>query len=265
MNKLAVALLLLAPALASCGAVGRLSAVGKPPKMTAPDEVPAPPWERSIASSGLGDRGAAVPPADPRLAAAAPPPAAPPAPSASLFRAGAGSLFRDQRASQTGDILTIRINVQDRAILDNTTERRRTSSENAGLASLLGLEGLIQDILPGRPDMGNLVEGGSESRTSGQGNTARSEVINLTMSAVVTNVLPNGNLVVRGRQEMRVNFELRELILTGIIRPQDIARDNSIRHSQIAEARISYGGRGQLTDAQQARWAQQIYDALFPF
>lgn len=261
MKKL-VPLLLLAPALASCGSVGRLSAVGKPPRMTAPDAVPAPPWERSIASSGLGDRQGH---GDPLDAPARAPQAAPPVASASLFRSGAGSLFRDQRASQTGDILTIRINVQDRAILDNQTQRTRSGSENAGLASLLGLESLLQDILPGRPDTGNLVEADSLSRSTGQGNTSRSETINLTMSAVVTNVLPNGNLVVRGRQEMRVNFELRELILTGIIRPQDVARDNSIRHTQIAEARISYGGRGQLTDAQQARWAQQIYDALFPF
>jgi flagellar L-ring protein precursor FlgH len=257
MKKL-IPLLLFAPALASCGAAGRLAAVGKPPKMTAPDDMPAPPWERSIASSGTERPRAAEP-------APASPTAPAPAASASLFRAGAGSLFRDQRASQAGDILTIRINVQDRASVDNSTERSRSGSEKAGLASLLGVEKLIQDVLPGKPDMGSLVDGQSTSRSAGAGNTSRSETINLTMSAVVTSVLPNGNLVIRGRQEIRVNYELRELILTGMIRPQDIARDNSIRHTQIAEARISYGGRGQLTDVQQARWAQQIYDALFPF
>ena len=87
----------------------------------------------------------------------------------------------------------------------------------------------------------------------------------MTLSAIVTDVMPNGNLVVRGRQEMRVNYELRELVVTGIVRPQDVSRDNSVPHSKIAEARISYGGRGQISDAQQARWGQQIYDALFPF
>jgi flagellar L-ring protein precursor FlgH len=260
MKKIAP-LLLLAPALASCGAAGRLAAVGKPPRMTAPDDVPAPPWERSIASSGAAARRAAA--EDPSLPPAPPPPA--PAQSASLFRAGAGSLFRDQRASAAGDILTIRINVADKATVDNSTERSRSGSEKAGIASLLGVEKLIQDVLPGQPDMGAVVDGQSTSRSAGNGNTSRSETISLTMSAVVTNVLPNGNLVIRGRQEIRVNFELRELVLTGIIRPQDIGRDNSIRHTQIAEARISYGGRGQLTDVQQARWAQQVYDALFPF
>lgn len=261
MKKIAP-LLLLAPALVSCGAAGRLAAVGRPPKMTAPDAVPAPPWERSIASSGQD-----TPRTAPGDAPAAPPPVARPAPaaSASLFRAGAGSLFRDQRASTAGDILTIRINVQDKATVDNSTARSRTGSEKAGIASLLGVEKLIQDVLPGKPDMGAAVDGQSASKSLGNGNISRSESISLTMSAVVTNVLPNGNLVIRGRQEIRVNFELRELVLTGIIRPQDIARDNSIRHTQIAEARISYGGRGQLTDVQQARWAQQVYDALFPF
>ena len=187
------------------------------------------------------------------------------APTASLFRSGAAGLFRDQRASTVGDIVTIRINVQDRASVDNTTARSRTSSENAGLGSLFGLENPLSSILPGNPETDNLVDMGSSSQSNGSGTTERSETINMTMAAVVTEVLPNGNMLVRGRQEMRVNYELRELIVTVVIPPQDRTRDNSIRHSQIAEARISYGGRGQLTDVQQARWAQQIYDALFPF
>jgi flagellar L-ring protein precursor FlgH len=162
-------------------------------------------------------------------------------------------------------VLTIRINIADKAVLDNSTTRSRTGAETAGLSSLLGLESQLVKVLPGHPDPSKLVDSNSNSTSSGAGNTTRSEQINTTIAAIVTDVLPNGNLMVQGRQEVRVNFELRELIVSGIVRPEDIARDNSILHSQIAEARISYGGRGQLTDAQQARWGQQIYDALFPF
>ncbi len=250
--KKIIPLLLLVPLLSSCGAAGRLQNVGKAPRFSAPEPVAVVAVEPSLARPVAG--GVAVPLA---------PPAA--APSASLFRAGAGDLFRDQRAARVGDVLTIRINVADRAIVDNATSRERSGSENAGLAQLLGLNTLLQRVLPGEPDTGNLVEANSRSRSGGSGNTARSETINMTVAAVVTDVLPNGNFLIRGRQEMRVNFELRELVVTGMIRPQDIGRDNSIQHSQIAEARIAYGGRGQITDAQQARWGQQIYDALFPF
>ena len=254
MKKPILVLLMVAPVLAGCGAAGRLSHVGRAPRFTPAEEMAVPQAQGSIARPDLIE---ALP---------AGPVAAPPsAPSASLFRSGAGSLFRDQRASQQGDIVTIRINVADRASVDNSTSRVRSGGENFGLGALFGLENPLRDVLPGNPDTSNLVDANSSSRSTGTGTTERSETINLTMAAVVTNVLPNGNLVIRGRQEMRVNFELRELIVTGIIRPQDIARDNSIRHSQIAEARVSYGGRGHLTDVQQARWAQQIYDALFPF
>jgi flagellar L-ring protein precursor FlgH len=172
---------------------------------------------------------------------------------------------RDGRAYQRGDILTVRVNVSDRATFNNATSRSRTGAENASIASLLGLDKLIDRLLPGKAESGAGVTGGSKSSNSGTGDTVRSETINLTLAGLVTEVLPNGNLLIRARQEMRVNFELRELVVTGLIRPQDIARDNSIRHTQIAEARVSYGGRGHLTDAQQARYGQQIYDLLFPF
>ncbi len=253
--KTCISLMLVLPLVSGCGAAGRLSNVGKAPRFTPQEEMQVASAERSIARPDVIDRIDPQHSATPRSQAS----------SASLFRESAGGLFRDQRARAVGDIVTIKINVRDRASVDNSTSRSRSGSESAGLASLFGLENPLSKLLPGNPDTSDLVDTSSRSLSSGTGTTERSETINMTMAAVVTDVLPNGNLVIRGRQEMRVNFELRELIVTGILRPQDIERDNSIRHTQIAEARISYGGRGQLTDVQQARWAQQIYDALFPF
>ncbi|MBH0111898.1 flagellar basal body L-ring protein FlgH [Novosphingobium sp. YJ-S2-02] len=249
--------LLAATLLSGCGAVGRLKNVGKAPEMSAAEVPVAPRTEAS-----LGNNLAATRAAQAQAAAGA----GEDAPrGASLFRTGAGAFFHDQRASRIGDIVTIRINIADSATVDNSTTRTRNGSESGGIAALLGLESKIPSILPGNPDPANLVDTNSSSSSVGAGNTSRSEQINMTIAATVVDVLDNGNLLIRGRQEVRVNYELRELVVTGVIRPEDIARDNSIRHSQIADARISYGGRGQLTDAQQARWGQQIYDALFPF
>lgn len=239
--------------LSGCGAVGRLSNVGKPPRMSEAETPIAPRIEPSLGNQASMGRAGPNSPAETAPG------------GASLFRTGAGAFFRDQRASRVGDIVTIRINIADSAKVDNSTTRTRNGSETGGIAALLGLESKIGKILPGNPDPSALVNTNSTSNAAGTGNTSRSEQINMTMAASVVDVLPNGNLLIRGRQEVRINFELRELVVTGTIRPEDIARDNSIRHSQIADARISYGGRGQLTDAQQARWGQQIYDALFPF
>jgi len=243
-----------------CGAVDRLGRIGKAPKLTAPEEMAMPGGERSIGNPGLRDGSVAAAVANAPVAPGTVPMQAPAA-SASLFRAGAGAFLSDQRATRMGDILTIKINIADKAEVGNNTSRVRTGSESASIASLLGLE----KLLPKSINPANLASTDSESRSGGGGNISRSETINMTMSAIVTNVFPNGNLGIRGRQEVRVNNELRELVVSGVVRPQDIGRDNSVRHSQIAEARISYGGRGQLSDAQQARWGQQIYDALFPF
>ena len=246
-----ILLVALGATLSGCGAVGRLQQVGKAPKLSGIEPISTPEVEASL--SMPSDRGRPTTVAMQQPAAA---------PSASLFRTGAGAFFRDQRAGKMGDILTIKINIQDKADLGNNTSRTRGGSENGGLGGLLG-------IAPVAKLLGNnaaaALETNSGSKYSGGGTTARSETINMTMAAIVTQVLPNGNLMIRGKQEVRVNFEMRELIVTGIIRPEDIARDNSIQHSQIAEARVIYGGKGQLTDAQQARWGQQIYDALFPF
>lgn len=245
--KSIIPLIVAASMLTGCGAAGRLGNVGKAPRLSPAETPVAPTIEPSLGNRST--QGRAAPDAPEETAPG----------GASLFRTGAGAFFRDQRASRVGDIVTIRINISDNAKVDNSTSRSRTGSESGGVAALLGLE----KILPGDPS--RVIDTNSASRSGGSGNTARSEEINMTMAGSVVDVLPNGNLLIRGRQEVRINFELRELVVTGTIRPEDIARDNSIRHSQIADARISYGGRGQLTDAQQARWGQQIYDALFPF
>ncbi len=183
----------------------------------------------------------------------------------SLWRQGSRSFFKDQRARRAGDIVTIVIDIDDRARLNNTTERRRDNGETAELPAFGGLEQTLVDVLPNGANAAQLVDLSSGSNSRGEGSVDRREDVQLTIAAIVTEVLPNGNLVVAGKQEVRVNYELRELTVTGIIRPEDISNANRIRHEQIAEARISYGGRGQLTDVQQPRYGQQLYDILFPF
>ena len=183
----------------------------------------------------------------------------------SLWRVGSKNFFKDQRASKIGDILTINITINDKASINNQTTRTRTNSDSANTANFLGLESQLDKILPSAVDPSALVNMGSASSNVGTGKVDRSESVELTLAAVVTQVLPNGNMVIQGRQEVRVNFEVRELTVMGVIRPEDISSANTIQHTQIAEARISYGGRGQLTDVQQARYGSQLFDILFPF
>jgi len=247
-----ILLVALGATLSGCGSVGRLQQIGKAPKLSGIDPVAAPEVEASLAMPS--DRSGVRPTPVSQQPAATP--------TASLFRTGAGAFFRDQRAAKLGDILTIKINIQDKADLGNNTSRTRGGSENGGVGGLLGIAPVAKLL---GSNASAALETNSGSKYAGGGSTNRSETINMTMAAIVTQVLPNGNLMIRGKQEVRVNFEMRELLVTGMIRPEDIARDNSIQHSQIAEARVIYGGKGQLTDAQQARWGQQIYDALFPF
>lgn len=183
----------------------------------------------------------------------------------SLWRPGARAFFKDQRARQRGDIVTVVIDIDDRARLNNTTRRARTNGENAAIPAFGGFEQLLVDLLPDGASAAQLVDMSSGSNSRGEGSVDRRENVELTVAAIVTDVLPNGNLVIAGKQEVRVNYEVRELTVTGIIRPEDIANSNRIKHDQIAEARISYGGRGQITDVQQPRYGQQLYDILFPF
>ncbi len=245
--------LLILPVIASltltaCGGMGeRISNIGKPPSMSAvgnamspsdsvrPVQLPMPTQEIAVASPN------------------------------SLWQASRQTFFKDQRAHKVGDILTIMVDIDDEADLENTTERTRTGGEAAGLSNLMGLEGYLGKVFPGGVDPTQLVDASSNSTNTGEGAIERDEEIKLKLAAMITQVLPNGNFVIRGSQEVRVNNEVRELQLDGIIRPEDILNNNSISHEKIAEARVSYGGRGTLSDVQQARYGQQFYDIVFPF
>ena len=243
--RLLLAALMLA-ALGGCAVSGRIKSIGKAPGLS-PTENPA---------ALHGGRAVAMP-----MPAAATEAAHP----GSLWRAGSRSFFKDQRARRRGDIVTVVIDINDRARLDNTTERRRDNGETAAIPAFGGFEQLLTDILPDGANPAQLVDLSSGSNVRGEGSIARREDVELIVAAIVTDVLPNGNLVVAGKQEVRVNNEVRELTVTGVIRPEDISNANRITHTQIAEARISYGGRGHLTDVQQARYGQQLYDIIFPF
>ncbi|HPF47516.1 MAG: flagellar basal body L-ring protein FlgH [Alphaproteobacteria bacterium] len=179
----------------------------------------------------------------------------------SLWRTGSRAFFKDARASAVGDILTVNITINDAASINNATTRTRANSEDLNMNKMLGLETLVPDSLT----PGDLVNTTGATSNVGTGKVDRKESINLVVAAVVTQVLPNGNLVIQGKQEVRVNFEVREMTIMGVIRPEDISSTNTIEHTQIAEARISYGGRGQLTDFQQPRYGSQLFDILFPF
>jgi len=184
----------------------------------------------------------------------------------SLWRAGARAFFKDHRAKEVGDILTVSLALADSASLANTTTRARADTEDVDVTALLGYETkLAKNNLPEGFNPAVAGSFGNAHNTSGNGAITRSETVALTFAAVVTQVLPNGSLVILGRQEVMVNSEMRELQVTGVIRPGDIESDNTITHTQIAEMRVAYGGRGTLSNLQQPRWGTQLWDTLFPF
>jgi flagellar L-ring protein precursor FlgH len=182
-----------------------------------------------------------------------------------LWRSGSRAFFKDQRAAQVGDLITVVVAMNDTADFQNATTAARSSSDTGGIPGLFGFQNLLSTILPKPIDPNALVSVSSANNNGGTGQIQRSEVVTLRLAGVVTQVLPNGNLVVAARQEMEVNHELRVLQVTGVVRPQDIASDNTVMHDRMAEARIAYGGRGQLTDVQNPRWGQQMMDILLPF
>lgn len=183
----------------------------------------------------------------------------------SLWSAGQTSLLGDRRAAKRGDIMTVVIEIDERAEISNSTQRSRNSSESAQIPELFGFPQRQQPKMPDGASMANIVDLNSASSSGGDGSVSRREKLTLRVAATVLEELPNGVLAIEGSQEVRVNFELRELLVSGYVRPEDISRQNEITYDKIASARISYGGRGQITDVQQPRIGQQILDAVLPF
>ncbi len=241
-----LAVILAAGALTGCGIADRLSNVGQPPPLSAIEDPTTLPGYRPVR----------LPMPEPVAYVYQP---------NSLWRSGSRAFFKDQRASRIGDVLTVKVKIKDKAEIENATTRSRVSSEALGTEQLLGFNNLLTKVLPKKANPTDLVDLESSSTTRGQGEVEREEDIEVTVAAVVVQVLPYGILVIVGRQEIRVNFEVREIIVAGIVRPEVISADNTIQSEQIAEARISYGGRGQLTDVQQPRYGQQVMDILLPF
>jgi len=229
---------LLGTALAGCSAVDRIEHIGQAPNM-------AP----------VGN------PADTQIVAAIPQP--PPITHAgnSLWQPGATTFFKDPRATRVGDVITVNVTVADAAKMSNTTSRSRTNSDNAGLTNFFGLE----NALPSSISPGSVVKMGSDNSNVGAGSINRSESIDMTMAALVAQVLPNGNMVIAGHQQVRVNNEMRDLAISGIVRSQDISPKNTVDLAQIAEARVSYGGLGTVSDVQQPRYGSQLFDVIMPW
>lgn len=239
-------LLALMMATSGCNTLQRLSEVGDGPKLspvTNPTQDPR--WQP--------------------VSMPMPQPTVPQSGANSLWRQGSRAFFRDQRAAQVGDILTVLVSINERAELSNQSSRDREGEDSLGIPSLFGLESSINKILPNSVNPSSLVSASGAQSASGTGAIRRNENVTLRVAAVVTQVLPNGNLVLSGKQEVRVNQELRELNVTGVIRSQDIASDNTVRHDRMAEARIAYGGRGTISDVQAPRWGQQVLDLVLPF
>src|ERR1700716_793988 len=239
---LTAALLATAPVASGCSSIDRLSQIGEQPKLAAIENPTAQPGYKPVQ----------MPMPKPETASYN---------ANSLWRNGSRAFFRDQRAARIGDLLTVTVNITDKANIANETQRSRTNKEDSGITDFAGSKALgANKILPGR-----ILTADSTASSDGKGSVNRQEALQTNVAAVVTQVLPNGNLVVEGKQEIRVNFEIRELIVAGIVRPEDIQSDNTIDSSKIAQARIAYGGRGQITDIQQPRYGQQVMDVLLPF
>jgi flagellar L-ring protein precursor FlgH len=239
-----LAAVLIASLLGSCSALDRLKNIGEQPALSAIENPTAQPGYKPVQMPMPAPQAAVYNPN-------------------SLWRNGSRAFFKDQRAMQVGDIMTVKVKITDNAKIENGTARSRTNKEDSGVTDFIGsklLTGQAAQLMPGK-----ILTADSTASSEGKGSVNRQEALLTNVAAVVTQVLPNGNLVVEGKQEVRVNFEVRELIVAGIVRPEDIESDNTIDSTKIAQARIAYGGRGQITDVQQPRYGQQVMDVLLPF
>ena len=232
------ALLLAGAALSACSAVDRLENIGEAPKLSA-----------------VGN------PAGQKIVAEIPRPQPITHDNNSLWQPGSQSFFHDPRAMHVGDVITVNVSVADTAKMQNTTSRSRTNSDNANLINFFGLEKVVTPAF----DPTSVVKMGSDNSNVGAGSIQRAESINMTLAALVAQVLPNGNLVIDGHQQVRVNNEMRDMRLSGIVRREDITQDNTVNLSQIAEARVIYGGQGTMSDVQQPRYGSQLFDIIMPW
>jgi flagellar L-ring protein FlgH len=230
-------------ALSGCGSLTKLSELGKPPELS----------KSADPTKDPGYRPMTMPMPKPQEA---------PTEANSLWRSGSRAFFKDQRAAQVGDIVTIVVSMTDSAQLNNVTTLSRASTELAGAP---GVAGLTARLGPSIPDATKIINMNSTNTNTGNGQIQRNEAVTLRLAGVVTQRLSNGNLVVMAQQEFEVNSELRLLKVSGVIRPEDIASDNTVLQDRMAEARIQYGGRGEMTELQTPRWGQQLMDILLPF
>lgn len=186
----------------------------------------------------------------------------------SLWQSGSRGFFRDQRAARVGDILRINVAIADRAKLDNVNNTARVTRDQSSASALFGLQTKLGRLIPlgGVPtDPTNLIDTSGNLNNASTGKIDRKETIRTQVAALVTQVLPNGNLVIEGSQEILINYEIREVSVKGVVRPEDITSSNTVDSSQIAQARIVYSGRGQLSDTAQPRWGEQVIETLSPF
>ena len=251
-----IALLGSAVALSGCAAVQTAKEAVNGPQLSgmsnpaiAASMTPAPP--AIVSSMSAGEPVASVQPTQPS--------------ANSLWRPGARAFFLDQRASRPGDILTVLITIDDSASIANATTSSRQNATKGSIPHFLGLEQSLGKFLPNGYDPTNAIDMSGNTSSAGAGSISRQEKINLTVAAVVTGVLPNGNLIIQGSQQVKANNELRDLTVTGIVRPQDISATNTILHTQIAEARIAYGGRGDVSRVQHTPPGQALMESFSPF